>query len=297
MGSKADIINTYFESGINELINKFKSAPTIFLEEKQIHNEFDRIIKSIVPAGEQIAHIKFSSSDQTVPFPLLMNEYTTVNHYMRIKNTKKNDDVVEETKLSFQNTYNVNGSPGSMDYVFLDKEWIEKLDFEDISSDGDKKTIIKVSPYNIAVNKDVRARRRFQEKLKSRFLVTCEFKFYHYGDHVKSWDELNLNVGDDSIKSASETIKIGILEDSYKQLNENPLYAHVVYFNSRTPIDGKSLDKLMNEIKAEIPKVSNNQTSLKIWFIQGGLPNRFNKSTIPVDGNLPLYETAKNTRT
>lgn len=276
---RANNANGKIEESIKELIGIYKSTPTLFLEEKQLHNEFDRIIKSKLHEEEKKIDIQFSThesyKEETVIFPLIMNEYPTVNHYRRIK---KSDD--KEDEISFQEYYNETdekGSPGSLDFVVLDKEWVKNIKLENYNQ------------YNVAVNKDVDSRKLFFEKnqdsvKKSRFLVTVEFKYLHYGKYIKSWDELNLPINDKSTKSAIEKIIGGIEEDSFKQIREKSPFGHVVYFNSYIPINNDNLNQIIVSISKSIieqmKKVKDeigSETNLKVWFTQGGLPNRFKK--------------------
>lgn len=262
---KIEKLNGYVEQSIRELIREFKSYPTLYLEEQHLHNKFDSIIRKAIPAESQMTHLRISSnSDQTVPFPMIMNEYTTVNHYKR-----KIDKNNVEGEMSFQKCYNEKGegSPGSLDYVFLDDEWVKIIN------------ITKSNPYNVAVNKDAESRIEARnESLQIRFLATIEFKYFHYGKLIKSWDEEEKNIEKYSVTALTGRVQKEILEDSYKQINEKSPNAHVVYFNSYIPLDKESLNKIRLYLEKELKKVDLSQTKLKVWYSQGGLPNRFNYS-------------------
>ena len=247
----ADKANEYVEKAIKKLIECFMDSPTIYLEEKHLHNEFDRILRRIIPENKQTALAESGIKGfPSVPFPVLMNEYATVYRY------KSSED--------FKAWYPDEGNTGSLDYVILDPEWINKIN------------------YNTAVNKDETTRKKVRDNKENvlspnRFLVTIEFKYLHYGELKKSWN-INKNFPSDKSKnSAIDTIIKELKRDINKQLNESPPYAHAVYFNSKINLKEEDIKIIQDKIQEHIKNKSDYSNNLKIWYAQGGVSWRFGK--------------------
>ena len=269
--------NGYVENAIQELFRLFKDSPTIYLEEKHLHNEFDRILRRIIPEEEHTAFAISGRDDSSiVPFPVLMNEYATVNKYSRIEEFKE--------KLNF------NRSTGSLDYVVLRPDWIKEVD------------------YNTAVNKNEKNRKisRDNGDNGNRFLVTIEFKYSHYDKFRKSLDDKSIKINragsryNKSIKALKKKIVQGMKSDINKLINENADFAHVLYFNSdldlNSAIDdnGERIDKIkeitegntvdmIKGIKSYIDEKKesngNKKTIFKVWYAQGGVNWRFGEDS------------------
>jgi len=246
--------NKYVEDAIDDLINRFIKTPTIFLEEKHLHNEFDRILRDVMTKEKETItkNVRGREGDDClIPFPILMNEYATVNKY-------KASDNYEET----YNEPGKNGHTGSLDYVIINPEWLE----------NDAVT------YNVAVNKNETTRNlaRNDESLPNRFLVTVEFKFLHYAEKYISWDRVNHEGQPNarSMNSAVNTIKCEMEKDINKQLHENPAYAFVVYFNSKINLNEDSINQLKGYIENYI-QANNHSCSLVVRYVQAGVPWRF----------------------
>ena len=155
LAKKADGV---VETALTELCKRFCESPTRFLEEKHLHNEFDRILKGLVLETNLV-----SETSDKQKFPLIMNEYTTVHHYSR--------------QGSFEVKLDNKGWPGSLDYVWLRDEWV------------------RTNSYCTAVNKDADFRRGEEGEGKGdphdtdRYLVVVEFKFDHYAKYMATMDK------------------------------------------------------------------------------------------------------------
>ncbi|MDF3818713.1 hypothetical protein P3G55_02310 [Leptospira sp. 96542] len=219
------------------LIEKFMNQPTIFLEEKHLHNEFDRIIKDLLLTEQLPTHSKTKDGHD---FPIVMNEYTTISKF------KKED--------SFQMVYEDDGHPGSIDYVMLDENWIQK------------------NTYLTCVNKDEDSRKLTRKLSENPYLVSVEFKFLHFGKEYKSYDELqnSKEIFKETKESRLKKIKKEILEDACKQLHEIVPSPNVVYFNSELPLPEEETLGLLKEIKKTL-----DAKNLTLWYAQAGVSYRF----------------------
>lgn len=161
--------NKVVVDAIKELISTFTRNPTLFLEEAHLHATFDAIMK------RKISHWWTETIDRE-PFPLLMNEYTTVNHYRQSAGT-----------FVIQNEPGT--SAGSIDYVVMDRNWVA----------GHK--------YIDCVNKTADRRRIYQPSTGDRYWVTAEFKFLHFAESLLTLDEQGRPPEKGSIKSVEENMK------------------------------------------------------------------------------------------
>lgn len=257
--------NKYFEkikditeSSIYFLLDKFKTNPTIYLEEKHIHNEFDRIFRENYPKDLPTLML----TKDNINFPIFMNEYSTFHKY-------KADEF-------FLKTYDeINGvNTGSLDFVVLDPNWISNND------------------YISCVNKDESSRKTIREQFiklnNSPFLVTIEFKFMHFTD--------NQGFNNGTENSKLESILADIIGDSWKQIHENARLSYVVYFNTVFPIKSVNIQKLLSSkinrmtneeerfwfkptqnnepIRKSDSDPSISQRNLKIFYTQAGVQGK-----------------------
>ena len=97
------------------------------------------------------------------------------------------------------------------------------------------------------------------------------------GEIIKSWDELERDISDSSIKSAIETITKEIQTDANKLMNEGAPFSHIVYFNTKIPIGKNDIEDISKNIHKSFKNQNNSE--LKIWYAQGGIENRFKNKT------------------
>ena len=252
--------NNLVEAALKSLCENFIESPTLFLEEKHLHNEFDRILRKKI---EDKINITATTNDD-VEFPLIMNEYATVHHYSRDSWFEEPMDKKEKEGW---------GS-GSLDYVWLWDEWVEG------------------NSYCTAVNKDADFRRGDKgegvEHDTTRYLVVVEFKFDHYAKYMATMDKKkNDDQGkpwQSSINSALKKMEEDLQHDRNKIVNEEPPFGHVVYFNSRIPLDKPGVKKVLKAVKeskgGEKRKRKENPpkekgTKITLWYMQGGVETRF----------------------
>ncbi len=239
--------NELVKAALKSLCETFRESATLFLEEKHLHNEFDRILKGLVLEKKQVAETKTSDKQK---FPLIMNEYATVHHYSRDSWFEEPMDKKEKEGW---------GS-GSLDYVWLWDKWVSK------------------NSYCTAVNKDVRYRSGDKgegvEHDTTRYLVVVEFKFDHYAKYMATMDKKkNDDQGkpwQSSITSALNKMKKDMQTDLNKVDNEKPVFGHVVYFNSRIPLKSPCVNSLLKNMKPKNPK----GTKITLWYMQGGVETR-----------------------
>lgn len=258
---RAKILNSIVDKAIQKTINNFLTQPTVYLEEKQLHNEFDRVFrKELKKQKNELTKIDFADFVETkkttsecedysfnaYKFPTFMNEYTTRESCSTNKNNKNNKK-----------------HSGSIDFVVLDPEWIQKND------------------YPTAVNKtsDVRKKCRKDETdiEHSRYLVTIEFKYTHFAkifittdkrtDKEKKFTDNNLK------KFFDNEILKSTINDINKQIPENSPFMHVVFFNSEKELGEKLINEFEEKVKSEI--TISNKSKLKIWYCQAGVSERF----------------------
>lgn len=257
---KAEEANGFVEEALKELCETFRESATLFLEEKHLHNEFDQILRTKIKEGEDeedeekkinvTATTKKENDVAGVEFPLIMNEYKTVYHYSRDRDFEIRGD---------------GSRAGSLDYVWLWDEWVED------------------NSYCTAVNKDVDFRCGEKgERDTDRYLVVVEFKFDHYAKYMKTADGNKIKTDDQdetgrqkgSRESAMKTMKDDLPLDLNKVDNEEPVFGHVVYFNSQFPLKRDCVEKAFKEdLKPKKPR----GTWIKLWYTQGGVRTRFSK--------------------
>jgi len=231
------------EDAIKDSIDAFVKEPTIYFEEAHIHSLFYCcFMKRLTKVGRK----NIAQTNDGVKVPLFMNEYTTVNHYSR-----------EGDKREVANGRKGYG-PGSIDFIFLNKEWIE------------------INDYNTVVNKFAKTRisswknqKKADQKEERRFDFAIEFKFFHYGKKYSIDSEDCKN----EWPSYTQKAKLGQIEkamelDIEKLEYENPKHAYIVCFNSEVPVIEKDIGNLINN---ELKKPEN----LKIFYAQSGIPKRF----------------------
>ncbi|TGM78624.1 hypothetical protein EHR04_02365 [Leptospira levettii] len=224
-------------SAIEILNSNYLFKPSVYLEEKHLHNDFDAIIK------KKMKDLNFPLTTKTLDgyeFPILMNEYVTINKY------KRSDyfDTINEDR----------SSPAKLDYVIFDPNWINK------------------NNYITCVNKYEPERAQIREKNEIPFFVSVEFKFLHFGKEYKSFDnpKNSLAFFEDTKASRKVRIKKEIVADAKKQLNERIPIPNVVYFNSEVPLPIAEIETILLEVKNTFKN-----TQLALWYSQGGITQRF----------------------
>jgi len=274
-------IKQIIDESIVELIDRFLTVPTLFLEEKHLHNEFDKIVKEKINKNcfksdsriieiDKKSNILFTKTKDNQKFPILMNEYATVNRYLR-KNKFK-------TKLNNEKRSHT----GSLDYVLLNPKWVNKND------------------YITCVNKDEKLRKKARKnekenKVVNRFLIAIEFKYAHLDKQIKTADENRHALTDSSINSCYNKVIDEIKTDCNKLINEGAIYNHMVYFNSEKPLKktGKDFEQKtsIKKLKEDINNVYKNYCeNLKIWYVQAGIETRFKENDkYPIENIEPIF--------
>jgi len=225
------------KSAIEFLTKNFLFKPSVYLEEKHLHNDFDAIIK------KKMNDFNFQIITKTkdgYEFPILMNEYVTINKY------KRSDFF---TSINAERS-----SPAKLDYVILDPNWINK------------------NNYITCVNKYEPERVTIRKKNEIPFLVSVEFKFLHFGKEYKLIDNLKNSLAffEETKASRKVRIKKEILADARKQMNERIPISNVAYFNSEVPLPIAEIETILLDVKNSFKN-----SQLALWYTQGGITQRF----------------------
>ncbi|GBF44529.1 hypothetical protein LPTSP2_38320 [Leptospira ellinghausenii] len=224
-------------SAIEILNSNYLFKPSVYLEEKHLHNDFDAIIK------KRMNDLNFPLTTKTLDgyeFPILMNEYVTINKY------KRSD--------FFETINEERSSPAKLDYVILDPNWINK------------------NKYITCVNKYEPERGTIREKNEIPFFVSVEFKFLHFGKEYKLIDSSKNSLAFFEENKASKKVRIKkeILADATKQINERIPIPNVAYFNSEVPLPKAEIETILLDVKNTFKN-----TQLALWYSQGGITHRF----------------------
>ncbi|EKJ86156.1 hypothetical protein CLV96_3925 [Leptospira meyeri] len=224
-------------SAIENLNSNYLSRPSIYLEEKHLHNEFDKIIK------EMTVDFNFPLITKTFDgheFPIFINEYVTINKY------KRSD--------SYESINQYRSNPAKLDYVILDPNWINK------------------NKYIACVNKHEPERGTIRKNNEIPFLVSIEFKFLHFGRKYKSFDNSknSLSFLEETKTSRKDRIKKEMIADATKQVKEGIPMPNVVYFNSEIPLPITDIKTILLDVKSTFKN-----SQLALWYSQGGITQRF----------------------
>ncbi len=227
------------------LAEEFCRQPTIWLEERHLHNRFAQLLRV---AATDLPDVVPTLGG--VPFPTLLNEYATINHYRR------DDGFVRALHLyGRRKTGEDRGwTSGSVDFALLDPAWLAK------------------HPYTVAVNKDARVRFYISRtESAARYLAMAEVKHFHFAQLCKKYDLHGHNPSAASRGALLRKMRAAARADLNKLRHEGAPVQCLLIANSELALTRDEVQAWLAEITAP------GDAQLSIWYMQGGYLTRFNR--------------------